>query len=1091
MSAPSCTRRAFRRLIRTLGPRVGRLFLAAVLVGLGIPVLPATARVIGPSPGNLRTQAASPAMSAHEPTTVRLGGANAIATAVRVSKAGWRTSRYVVLANSSAYANAIAGSPLAGAYDAPLLLTGTGSLAAATAAEIKRLKTAKVFVVGGTGSISSRVTRQLAARSIAVTRISGADRYALAAAVAIKVKARAGTPEFAMIVGGTDYAAGLAAAAVAARNRVPLLFTAAGKLPSSTSKALGKLHAAHVVIVGTTSAVSSSVQGKLPGSLRIAGANRYGTAAQVAEWALSFGVTFGKPLVADGVNLSDALSGAALGARFGAPLLLTTVASGGHPSAECANALASHSTEVKTIFILGSTRNVSEKQRADLAAASAVLIPETTKVLSPSTMGDLNAIEGSGAVLTFSDEATQASALATGDVLVSGITSDAPNGLLRKVVSVQDESGQTVVHTVQASLAEAVGQASLDYHADLKPSDVARAEALVDGVTFAPKHTRATRTDALSTVFTIAFERELYKSGDKSIKMEGELQLQPSVDFSAAYRVSYKWHVIPTGVHLTHLYCGAGLAETATINVTASYSLLDADKTIEIARYYMAPVTVPCGPVPVVIEPVLTVNINLKGEVSVGVETGIVQSTSISAGLRYDSDYNVDRNGDGHVTDADRWRPVSSFSKSFTFNPPSASLKVEAKASAGPEIAFELYGVAGPYVEILGFVEFDATFVPAPSWDLYAGIGCYAGVKLEVLSIEIADVSMTVVEWRTLLWHGPPDRTAPGAVTSLTATPGDKRVGLAWANPGDTDFKSTRVLRSTTSFATSPTAGGGQTQVYDGSGTSHADTGLANGTRYFYTAFARDNDDNWSAPATASTVPTSGTGGGGGGGGGALGGFNESTGYLQTSGDWTLDTYYVAQHDLGSHEHTAAVSGTAHYEGSKALHIYAKVIPPARVLHDSSIPMGSQMAVTRVVSPAFNAGSNTKLEVWMSRFSQVHESYWGWGDSVWIQFSDATTSVPVFQNLTDVDAAAGGPYLLRVEHEAPYISADGTRDTKIGTATGSDGTTWSKYRVTIPASIDKSSMRVAVIAIAYNWNSWGVDDWNSVGCYVDGMKLVP
>ena len=1087
MSAPLRTRGARRRLIRSLGSRFARLFMVVLLVSLGVPISPVSAHIASPAPARAAAPAAAAATTAHEPKTVRLGGANPIAIAVQASKAGWKSSRYVVIANSSAYANAIAGSPLAGAYGAPLLLTGKSSIAAATAAEIKRLKVTRAFVLGGTGSVSAHVFSQLKARGISVARISGADRYALASAIALKIKAKSGTPAFVMMVGGTDYAAGLAAAAVAARNHVPVLLTASKKLPSSTSKALSKLRAKHVGVVGSTGAVSNSVKAKLPGAMRIAGANRYDTAAQVAEWSLSFGVTFGKPMVARGTDLSSALAAGALGGRLRSPLLLTSVGADGHPTTECATALANHCTEIGTIFILGATRSISESLRADLAAVAAVIIPDTTKVLAPSTMDDLSAIEGSGAVLTFSQDATQASALEAGDVVVSGITSDAPNGLLRKVVSVQDDGGHTVVHTTQASLSDAVGQASLDYHADLKASDVAHAVALTDGVTFGPKHAgRKKGTDALSEVFTISLDHELYKSGDKSITMEGQLELEPSVDFSASYGISYKWHVIPTGVHLRHLYCAAGLAETLTVNLNASYSLVDADKTIEVARYYMAPVTVPCGPVPVVIEPVLTVDINLKGEVSLGVETGVVQTASITAGLRYDNDYNIDRNGDGHVDDKDRWRPVWVFNKSFTFNRPSASLKVEAKASAGPEIAFELYGIAGPYIQLLGFVEFDAAFVPAPSWDLYAGVGCYAGMKLEVISWEIADISMTVVEWRTLLWHGPGDMTPPGKVMSFTATPNDRRINLSWVNPTDSDFKATRILRSTVGFASSPTPGGDQTQFYQGTATGALNSNLTNGTRYYYTAFACDNDDNWSDPATASAVPTSGGGGGGGGGS-----FNEGAGYLQTTGDWTEEDYYDAQHDLGSHEHTSAVTTAARYEGSKSLHIFAKVIPPAKILHDPNIPMGAQISVTRVTSPAFNAGGSTKLELWTSQFTQVHESYWGWGDSVWVQFSDAATTVPVFQIPEQVDAAASGPNLLRIEHEPPFINADGIRDTKVTSATGADGKTWSKYQVTIPASIDKSSMRVSIVAIAFNWNSWGVGAWNSVGCYVDGMKLAP
>ncbi len=574
---------------------------------------------------------------------------------------------------------------------------------------------------------------------------------------------------------------------------------------------------------------------------------------------------------------------------------------------------------------------------------------------------------------------------------------------------------------------EAVGKASLDYHADLKPSDVVKAQALVDGVVFGARSPDGKSSAQASTVFTIAFERELYKSGDMTIKMDGELALQPSVDFSAAYAISYKWRVIPTGVRLQHLYAAAGLSETLEVNLSADYSLASLDKTIDIARYDMAPVTVPCGPVPVVIQPVLTVSINLKGEVSVGVSTGIVQTASITGGLRYDHDYNFDRNSDGRIDNSDRWQPIFDFTKSFTFNPPSAALKCDAEASVGPEIAFKLYGLAGPFIAVRGFLEFEATILPAVNWDLYAGIGCYAGMKLEVLAWEIADVEITVYEYKWLLWHGPPDTTPPGPVTAFSATPGNARVTLGWTNPADSDFKSTRILRSTMGFATSPTPGTGQTQIYDGTGTSYLDSGRTNGTRYYYTAFTRDAKDNWGTAVTASAVPTAPVDGGGGGDGGGDGGggtgdgFSEGAGYLQTTGAWTVDQYYWAEHDAGSHQHTGEVRTTARYEGSKSLYAYTKVIPPSRVLYDSTIPMGFQMSATRIISPTFNAGSNSTLELWMSQFSQTHMSHWGWGDYVFVQFLDAGSTAPALESVANVDAAASGPYVLRLEHEAPYV----------------------------------------------------------------------
>jgi len=99
-----------------------------------------------------------------------------------------------------------------------------------------------------------------------------------------------------------------------------------------------------------------------------------------------------------------------------------------------------------------------------------------------------------------------------------------------------------------------------------------------------------------------------------------------------------------------------------------------------------------------------------------------------------------------------------------------------------------------------------------------------------------------------------PDTTAPGPVAGLTAKAGNARVDLAWTNPS-ADFEATRILRSTQGFAAGPGAVTGQTVVYEGAGQTHASTGLVNGTRYFFTAYARDAAGNWSTASTVQSVP--------------------------------------------------------------------------------------------------------------------------------------------------------------------------------------------------------------------------------------------
>ena len=99
------------------------------------------------------------------------------------------------------------------------------------------------------------------------------------------------------------------------------------------------------------------------------------------------------------------------------------------------------------------------------------------------------------------------------------------------------------------------------------------------------------------------------------------------------------------------------------------------------------------------------------------------------------------------------------------------------------------------------------------------------------------------------------DKTTPDAVSGLSAAPGNSKADLSWTNPTASDLDKVRVLRSTSGAATSPEPASGQTQVYEGTATSYSDTGLTNGTKYYYTVFATDTAGNWSSAASANATP--------------------------------------------------------------------------------------------------------------------------------------------------------------------------------------------------------------------------------------------
>jgi len=88
----------------------------------------------------------------------RLAGESRFATAAQVSAAAFGPGVPVAyLATGAAFPDALGGGAAAGALGGPVLLTGADALPAATAAELARLRPARIVVVGGAAAVSDAV----------------------------------------------------------------------------------------------------------------------------------------------------------------------------------------------------------------------------------------------------------------------------------------------------------------------------------------------------------------------------------------------------------------------------------------------------------------------------------------------------------------------------------------------------------------------------------------------------------------------------------------------------------------------------------------------------------------------------------------------------------------------------------------------------------------------------------------------------------------------------------------------------------------------------------------------------------------------
>ncbi|MEO8510194.1 MAG: PQQ-dependent sugar dehydrogenase [Chloroflexota bacterium] len=288
-------------------------------------------RAVVPGPGNhlyvtssnsndrvVRIKAATPQLD-------RLAGFDRYATAAAASAAAFPGgARAVLVATGENFPDALAASAAAGRIDAPLLLVRSTAIPDATATELARLDPDTITIVGGPDVITDAVRDQLMPYAPSVVRLSGADRYATAAAVSGKFSPTSDVPAV-MIATGTGFPDALGGAPAAAHLDASLLLTRPNALPPATSAELARLDPATIYVLGGPAAVSDVVLGALDAYadvvVRLGGADRYGTAAEVAQafWTHADGAW-----VATGRNFPDALAGSALAGGGGEPLLLVT-----------------------------------------------------------------------------------------------------------------------------------------------------------------------------------------------------------------------------------------------------------------------------------------------------------------------------------------------------------------------------------------------------------------------------------------------------------------------------------------------------------------------------------------------------------------------------------------------------------------------------------------------------------------------------------------------------------------------------------------------------------------------------------------------
>ncbi len=192
---------------------------------------------------------------------IRIPGANRYETSRNITDDAFfdvsAPTTTAFIATGLNFPDALSASAAADKFAAPVILVNglANSADAATLALLNKLQVTEVYVVGGTGVISTNLMNSLAAFN--PTRLAGTDRYSTS--VAINTLFAPGPVTNVYIANGTGFADALSGAALAGKNNAPLYIVPGTCVPPNVLTQMDGLAPSNAWLLGGTAVLSTAV----------------------------------------------------------------------------------------------------------------------------------------------------------------------------------------------------------------------------------------------------------------------------------------------------------------------------------------------------------------------------------------------------------------------------------------------------------------------------------------------------------------------------------------------------------------------------------------------------------------------------------------------------------------------------------------------------------------------------------------------------------------------------------------------------------------------------------------------------------------
>ncbi|MER0285656.1 MULTISPECIES: cell wall-binding repeat-containing protein [unclassified Clostridioides] len=228
----------------------------------------------------------------------KIQGADKYETAGLIADRENYTTAILVNADST-MADGLSASGLAGATNAPILLTKKNNIPSATMKRVEKAN--KVYIIGGESSIDKATENVLKGKNIEVKRLQGSDRIKTSYNVAKEIGAINKVSKVILTNAFKGEPDAMSIASVAVRDKAPIVLTDGKSVPFNTT-------GTESYIIGGTSSMSDNLVNDT-NSTRLGGVDRYDTNKKIINKFYNGAKEF---YIASGTDLVYALAGSTI-----------------------------------------------------------------------------------------------------------------------------------------------------------------------------------------------------------------------------------------------------------------------------------------------------------------------------------------------------------------------------------------------------------------------------------------------------------------------------------------------------------------------------------------------------------------------------------------------------------------------------------------------------------------------------------------------------------------------------------------------------------------------------------------------------------